>query len=199
VRAKAIANSLMAIVVVTIAVSAFAQTDPRRDNDRIVIPKGETEIQYRKPGDVPRQIGAAIGAACDYKSRIGELPIRIVRLGSKQIALVPCSGIVVNSIAFTIERGWKPSPIYFVVRSPPNGFGSTRTPGFLEWHQDTQTFTATEFTDVTPGREWRHIYRYSSDEFPFVLTRIEHRSKSFGSPDQPWVSYWESPSWSQPK
>ena len=195
--AKAFIRVLAAMVAATITVSALAQNDPLRNSDPVRIPKGETEIQYRKPEEIPRQLRAAIGVRCNYRSRLAELPIRIVRpdTNGQLIALVPCDGAVINSISFVIGRRWLPSPISFTVKADSGGFGITRTPGYLEWHAGSKSLTATQFTDIAPGHEWRHTYRYVRDDFPFVLTRIEYRLKRFGHPDQPWISYWEGPKW----
>jgi hypothetical protein len=96
--------------------SALAQGDPRRHDDPIIIPKDKTEIQYRKPEDIPRQLRAAIGERCNYKSRLADLPIRIVR---------------------------------------PDTNGQ--------------------------------------------LIALVYRLKRFGYPDQPWISYWETPKWNDLK
>jgi hypothetical protein len=200
-RTKAFTYGLIAIAALVIASSALAQGDPRRGNDPIVIPKGKAEIQYRKPENVPRQLRTAVARQCDYKSRLDEFPIRVVRPVSngRLIALVPCGGIAVNSMAFAIGRWWTPSPISFVVKTNPNGFGITRAPGYLEWYTASKTLTATQFTDMAPSHEWRHTYRYVGHNFPFVLAKIEYCLKLFGAPDQPWISYWEAPTWGTPK
>lgn len=198
-RLKAIVCALL--MCATMASNAFAQAGPRTDFDPVIIPDGVTEIRYRKSEEIPRQLRNAIGPSCHYLSRLDDLSIRVVRpvRGGPLIALVPCDGMITRSIAFSMSRSTAPKAIEFVVGASPEGFGVTDDPGYLEWHSETQTLTATQFTDVTPGLELRHTYRHVGGIFPFVLIGIESRPKSFGSPDQPWTPNWEAPNWGKPK
>jgi hypothetical protein len=206
-QSKAIHCIVPMIMAVALTMSALGQDDPRRNNDPIMIPKGETELQYRRPEDLPRQLRAALHRSrCSYQPA-ADLPLRIVKPDPNReslVALVPCWGIVMQGAAFTIGRYWEPSPVSFAVMGYPDGFAASRHPGYLEWHADKGILTATQGTDLKScrGRDaLRYTYRsIDSIESPFVLTKIErHLDECNTISAEPWSTFWETPNWVESK
>jgi len=203
-QSKVLCCALTMAIATALTVVALAQGDPRRNNDPIIIPKGETELKYQRAEDLPRQLRAALHRSmCRYEPALADTPVRIVKPDPKAgplIALVPCWDIVMRGAAFTIGRYWEPSPISFTVIEHLDGFMTTKNPGYLEWYADKEILTATHGTDMKSCRGWdavRYTYRYGgSVDSPFTLTKIERHVDECGtiSPEL-WSTFWETPNW----
>src|ERR1700751_1401455 len=103
----------------------FAQDNPRRDLDPIIIPEGQTEVEYSRAEDMPRQLQKAFFDKCgrEQSEYLKNFPARIIKPKPKSriIALVPCGRIMIGGRAFVFDRG-QPVPISFTVISPSRGF-----------------------------------------------------------------------------
>ena len=189
--------------------SASKPDDPGPGTDPITLPRGQSELQFRRPGEIPRQLRRAI-SPCGYEHWLPDVPVKIIRPDADRdrlIAIAPCGSMIAHGTAFTIGQFWEPLPISFTVAASPTGFGITRYPGLLEWHADTRTLTATQFNDVCPYVQVRHTYRYEANDspfyepndFPFILIRIEYRPNNCDPGDDPWLLKWEAPRWDDSK
>jgi len=182
------------------ASSAPEVDDPGPGYDPIMIPPGQSELQFERLGDVPRQLRRV---GCRAEGLQLSFPVRIIRPDrGRLVALVPCLSMPSReSLAFTIGSNWEPAPIDFPVMAPRDGFGTTKYPGYLEWHPHTQTLTATQSDDACPILQVRHVYRYQpgSAPNPFILTKIEYRPDVCFELNDPWLLKWEAPRWDASK
>jgi len=170
-------------------------------NDRIVIPPNRSELTYRDPAALPRQLRAAL-AGCAYQAWLADFPLRVLKPDPDDVrllAIAPCGeGELVASAAFLIGLWGEVTPVSFATTANPAGFTTTRQPGILAWDAETRTLIASRATDACPDREIRWFYRYRPGDRPFALTRIEYRPKTCGLDPGPWRLYWQAPDWQEP-
>lgn len=203
----ACAAALLAMALFRI-LPGFAQDDPRRDSDPIVVPEGQTEVEYSRVEELPRQLQRALYSRCgrDQLAWLKDYPARLVkpRPSNRIIALVPCGRINIGGLAFAFARRWEPIPIPFTIMAYPTGFTTSENPGFLEWHAESLVLTATRGSDVIDCRypnRWRHTYAYvdyDRAESPFALTKVEAMADLCGpNGTDVSVTLWETPVWSE--
>jgi hypothetical protein len=181
----------------------FAQDDPRGDNDPIIIPEGQTQVEYFHVEEMPRQLRRAFFSKCgqEQSDYLKDFPARIVKLSPRGriIALVPCGRIIVGGRAFAFGRWWEPTAVTFTVMAHPAGFTTSENPGFLEWHPESLALTATQGNDVIDCKhpsQVRHTYSSAYGNSHFVLTKVEAVPDrcGVGNSVEP-VTLWETPVW----
>ena len=117
------------------------------------------------------------------------------------MALVPCrEGVLYQSQAFQFDVWFKePRLLSFAVAIFPAGFVATPSPGFLEWHAESQTLTATEGTDECNKdiRVFRYTYQFKPAlniaEWAPTLVKVELGKHDCTDAD--WRTYWEASPW----
>ncbi len=191
-----------ALTIVLVAASSLRAQEPARPT-LLPVPRDGQPWRIERIADIPQPLKSAIDRThCRLdESFLHELPIKIFRPGGAVpvIAIVACEANIFYGRAFAFERdhGIEPKPMLFPTPAAPSGFGTTDTPGVLDWDPATKTLTATHGNDVGGGDEMRHIYRYDRGQANwFTLIRIETRKNVLpGDPDAAWKPIWEAQPW----
>jgi hypothetical protein len=155
---------------------------------------GRTDFEISDPASVPKFLARiAKQSRCVYEAEIDHHPIRFMRLKGARLAIIFCrSGIEGSHQVFDLTDLQKPKVLQFPFLAIPSGFGTTDSPGGIDYQRDKDVFQAERGSDTNPAVV-RHVYRF--DNLGFVVTRIELK-KGYGAE---WTTIWEAPPWSFPE
>lgn len=154
---------------------------------------GRTDFEISDPASVPKFLARfAERSWCPYEADIGRHPIRIMTLKSARLAIILCRpGLVGSDRVIDLTDLQRPKVLYFPFLATPSGFGTTDSPGGIDYQRDKDVFLA-EMGSDTSQTLLRHVYRY--DYLGFTVARVELR-KEYGAE---WTTIWEAAPWSLP-
>jgi len=155
---------------------------------------GRTDFELSDPALVPKFfVLFAKQSGCEYEADIKDHPIRFMRIKSHRLSIVFCrSGPFGSHYAFDLTNLQNPKVAPFPILVHPNGFGTTDSPGWIEYQQDAGVFQAEPRSDYRVN-EVRYSYRYD-DNFGFVVTRVELKKDLVSQ----WTTIWDSVPWDYP-
>jgi hypothetical protein len=159
----------------------------------IKVSNGRTDFEISDPASVPKFLARfAKQSGCVYEAEIDHHPIRFMRLKGARLSIIFCrAGIEGSHQVFDLTDLQKPKVLQFPFLAIPSGFGTTDSPGGIDYQRDKDVFQAERGSDTNPAVV-RHVYRF--DYLGFVVTRIELK-KGYGAE---WTTIWEAPPWSFP-
>jgi len=157
------------------------------------VSNGQTDFEISDPASVPKFLARfAEKSRCPYEADIGRHPIRIVSLKSARLVIILCRpGLFGSDKVFDLTDLQRPKVLHFPFLATPSGFGTTDSPGGIDYQRDKDVFLAESGSDTSPA-VLRHVYRY--DYLGFTVARVELR-KDYGAE---WTTIWEAAPWSLP-
>jgi hypothetical protein len=176
--------------------STFRKT-PRRE--WFGLAQGRTEFEVSDPALVPSRLAlAAQQAGCRYKEEINRVSVQFVKVKSRRLAILVCTGIGGTQMVFDLSNLQRPRLLEFPVLAQTEGFGTTASPGGIIWKKEAGTFQTQTSKDMLPTIRLRYTYRFNDtveNDSPFVIMRVE--AQWIPGPDE-WTSIWEAKPWSFP-
>lgn len=199
---------LLLALAVTISAGALrAQDGDTAPRPFSPIPKGQNEIRYTDPSQIPPQLMQAIKEAwCNPEHEMRQTPIHVFEIeksrSRRTVALEPCFGIAVRSKAFIFDRptmqSRSPQPMAFPVIDVHGGIGMSFAPGYLTWDETNQVLHARLGSDLCPSPALRYTYRFEPQDrqdapLSWVLLKAEIDRNGCGNPRNQWEPFWEAP------
>src|SRR5262245_10333714 len=167
------------------------------------IPPDGQPWRIERAADIPPPLKAALARTDCRQSdaMLGTFPIELFRpaAGSRPMAIAPCTGLVLYSRAFLLDRDARgePQALAFPVMALPGRVTQSETPGFLTWSRAERTLVALNGNDVCEGTMTRHTYRHDprhdgDDLNGFALTKLERGRLGCEGADHNWQVVWEA-------
>jgi len=165
------------------------------------IPPDGQAWRIERAADIPPPLKAALErTGCrQSEAMLGTFPIELFRpaAGSRAMAIAPCTGLVLYSRAFLLDRDGRGEPLGFPVMALPGKVTQSETPGFLTWSRATRTLVALNGNDVCEGTMTRHTYRHDprhdgDDLNGFALVKLERGRLGCEGADHNWQVVWEA-------
>jgi hypothetical protein len=148
---------------------------------------GRTDFEISDPALVPKFLERfAEQSRCSYGADIGRHPIHLMSLKGARLAIILCRpGLVASHRVFDLTDLQRPKVLHFPFLATPSGFGTTDSPGGIDYQRDRDIFLAESGSDINPA-VLRHVCRY--DYLGFTVARVELR-KDYGAE---WTTIWEA-------